>query len=90
MIFFGTGDPSPDLNASTRPGPNLYTDSVIALNISNGKMLWYYQLTSHDLYDHDIGASVILTEIKLNGKGENVVIAGSKSGFVLVLNASNG
>ncbi|MBI2654756.1 PQQ-binding-like beta-propeller repeat protein, partial [Candidatus Woesearchaeota archaeon] len=44
ILYLGTGDPSPDLNGSTRPGPNLYTDSVVALNISTGKMIWYYQL----------------------------------------------
>lgn len=90
ILYLGTGDPSPDLNGLTRPGPNLYTDSVVALNITNGKMLWYYQLTSHDLYDHDIGVSIILEEINLNENKEKIVIAGSKSGYVLVLKASNG
>ncbi len=90
ILYLGTGDPSPDLNGSTRPGPNLYTDSVVALNISNGKMLWYYQLTSHDLYDHDIGVSIILEEIEINGKKEKIVTAGSKSGYVLVLKANDG
>ena len=90
ILFFGTGNPTPDLNASTRPGPNLYTDSVVALNISNGKMIWYYQVTSHDVYDHDIGLSTIFEEIILNGKKEKVVITGTKSGYVLALNAANG
>ncbi|MBI2101083.1 PQQ-binding-like beta-propeller repeat protein [Candidatus Woesearchaeota archaeon] len=90
ILYLGTGDPSPDLNGATRPGPNLYTDSVVALNISNGKMMWYYQLTSHDLYDHDIGVSIILEEIEINGKKEKIIVAGSKSGYVLVLKANNG
>ena len=90
VIFFGTGNPSPDLNGATRPGPNLYTDSVVALNITNGKMLWYYQHTSHDVYDHDIGFSVIYDKISVDGKKEDVVIAGSKSGHVIVLRASDG
>ena len=90
VLFFGTGNPSPDLNGATRPGPNLYANSVVALNISTGKMLWYYQLTSHDIYDHDIGFSVIFDEIHLNGKKEKVVIAGGKAGYVLVLRADNG
>ena len=90
ILYLGTGDPSPELNGSTRPGPNLYRDCVVALNISNGKMIWYYQLTSHDLYDHDIGVSIILDEVIINGKKEKIVVAGSKSGYVLVLKASDG
>jgi glucose dehydrogenase len=88
IIFVGTGNPAPDVNASTRPGPNLYTNSVVALNVTDGEMLWYYQLTSHGMYDHDIAASVIFDEI--GSRKKKVVIAGSKSGFVLVLDAETG
>ena len=90
ILYFGTGEAAPALNGSERPGPNLYANSVVAINLSNGKMMWYYQLTSHDLYDHDIGVSIILEEVKINGKKEKIAVAASKSGFVLVLKAANG
>ena len=90
VLFVGTGNPSPDLNASTRPGPNLYTDSVVALNISNGEMLWYYQLNSHEMYDHDISASLMFGKIPVNGNEVKIVVAVSKSGHVLVLDAQTG
>jgi outer membrane protein assembly factor BamB len=71
--------------ASSRPGPDLYTDSVVKLSPA-GKLLWYYQLTPHDLYDWDLQNSPMLT----TANGQPVVIDGGKAGIVIELSAQTG
>jgi len=71
--------------ASSRPGPNLYTNSVVKLSPA-GKLLWYYQLTPHDLYDWDLQNSPVLT----TANGQPVVIDGGKAGILFELNAQTG
>jgi len=70
---------------TSRPGPDLYTDSVVKLS-SHGKLLWYYQLTPHDLYDWDLQNSPVLT----TAHGQPVVIDGGKAGIVIELSAQTG
>jgi alcohol dehydrogenase (cytochrome c) len=70
---------------SSRPGPDLYTDSVVKLSPA-GKLLWYYQLTPHDLYDWDLQNSPVLT----TANGQPVVIDGGKAGILIELNAQSG
>jgi alcohol dehydrogenase (cytochrome c) len=53
LLYFGTGNPGPDWNADPRPGANLYTDSVVALNPDTGALKWHYQFTPHDEFDYD-------------------------------------
>jgi alcohol dehydrogenase (cytochrome c) len=71
--------------ATSRPGPDLYTDSVVKLS-QQGKLLWYYQLTPHDLYDWDLQDSPVLT----TANGQQVVIDGGKAGILVELNAQTG
>ena len=70
---------------TSRPGPDLYTDSVVKLS-PQGKLLWYYQLTPHDLFDWDLQNSPVLT----TASGQPVVIDGGKAGFLIELNAQTG
>ena len=70
---------------TSRPGPDLYTDSVVKLSPA-GKLLWYYQLTPHDLYDWDLQNSPVLT----TANGRPVVIDGGKAGILIELNAQTG
>src|SRR6266567_5604353 len=70
---------------TSRPGPDLYTDSVVKLS-PQGKLLWYYQLTPHDLYDWDLQNSPVLT----TAHGQPVVIDGGKAGIVIELSAQTG
>jgi outer membrane protein assembly factor BamB len=91
-LYIGTGNPGPFPGTSrlpwgsSRPGPDLYTDSIVKLNASTGKLEWYYQLTPHDLYDHDLQDPPILATIG----GRQVVLAAGKGGFVLALDAQSG
>jgi outer membrane protein assembly factor BamB len=70
---------------TSRPGPDLYTDSVVKLS-PQGKLLWYYQLTPHDLFDWDLQDSPVLT----TANGQPVVIGGGKAGILVELNAQTG
>ena len=70
---------------TSRPGPDLYTDSVVKLS-PQGKLLWYYQLTPHDLYDWDLQNSPVLT----TAHGQPVVIDGGKAGILIELSAQTG
>ncbi len=92
FMYIGTGNPGPFPGTnqypwgSSRPGPDLYTDSIVKLNATTGKLQWYYQLTPHDLYDRDLQDPPILANVG----GRQVVIAAGKGGFVLALDAQTG
>jgi len=90
IVYFSTGHPSGFYDASLRPGPNLYSDSVIALNATTGKMIWYYQINSHDITEHEGGWSVTLTEINIGGTNRKVIVQAAKSSYVYVLDAGTG
>ncbi len=91
-MYFGVGNPAPFPGTeeapwgSSRPGADLYTDSIVKLNARTGKLEWYYQQTPHDLYDWDLQDPPILTTVK----GRPAVIAGGKSGFVVALDRDTG
>ncbi|MGO8961831.1 MAG: PQQ-binding-like beta-propeller repeat protein [Streptosporangiaceae bacterium] len=80
-----TGWPAGYPWGTSRPGPNLYTDSVVKLS-PQGKLLWYYQLTPHDLFDWDLQNSPVLT----TAHGQPVVIDGGKAGILIELSAQTG
>jgi alcohol dehydrogenase (cytochrome c) len=80
-----TGWPSGYPWGTSRPGPNLYTDSVVKLS-PQGKLLWYYQLTPHDLFDWDLEDSPVLT----TAHGQPVVVDGGKAGILIELSAQTG
>jgi outer membrane protein assembly factor BamB len=93
-IYIGVANPGPIGQTgwpkgypwgTSRPGPDLYTDSVVKLS-PQGKLLWYYQLTPHDLYDWDLQDSPVLT----TANGQSVVIDGGKAGILIELSAQTG
>jgi alcohol dehydrogenase (cytochrome c) len=90
VLYFSTGHPSGVYDASLRPGPNLYSDSVIALNATNGQMIWYYQINSHDIVEHEGGWSVLLANLTVNGQTREVVIQPAKNNYIYVLDAITG
>jgi alcohol dehydrogenase (cytochrome c) len=90
VVYFSTGHPSDGYEASKRPGPNLFSDSLVALNTTTGRMIWYYQYTSHDITEHEGGWSVNLGTITANGTSQEVVIQGTKGSQVYVVNAATG
>lgn len=92
FIYFGTGNPAPypgtpqEQWGSSRPGTNLYTNSMVKLDAKTGKMQWHYQQTPHDLYDWDFQDPPIL----LKAGGEELAIGAGKSGVVVALDAKTG
>ena len=89
-IYFSTGSSPGVIDAALRPGPNLYASSIIALDVDTGKMKWYHQIAPHDINDHEIGWSVILGEIEIEGQKKKAIMAGSKTDHVFVLDALSG
>ena len=87
VSFWGSGNPSPVPgikgwpNGSSRPGPNLYTDSLIALG-RDGKLVWYNQVKQHDLFNLDFQVSPMLAKVSINGADKNIVIGSGKLGVV--------
>lgn len=89
-IFFTTNAPTPDVPGDMRPGPNLFTASVVSLNANTGEMNWYYQIVTHDVYYHESRWSTILAEIESGDSTQKAVIVGSKTNLVHVLDADTG
>jgi alcohol dehydrogenase (cytochrome c) len=89
--FFVVGNPSPDLYGRERPGDNLYTDSMVAVDLDTGKYKWHHQYVPHDVWDLDAVSPVILTEAKDKaGKMVKVAIHGGKTGHVYVHDRATG
>ncbi len=90
-VFFVVGNPSPDLYGAERPGDNLYTDSIVAIDLNSGAYKWHYQYVAHDVWDLDAVSPVILTEAKgKDGKMRKVAIHGGKTGHVYVHDRATG
>lgn len=73
-----------------RPGMNLYSDSLVCLNARTGKVVWYFQLIHHDLWEYDAATPPILGDIKVDGKLIKAVIASNKTGFLYVFDRATG
>jgi quinoprotein glucose dehydrogenase len=89
-VYFGTGSPSSDFYGGNREGTNLFSDCIMALDASNGKMKWYFQTIHHDLWDRDIPCPPNLATIEHNGKKTDVVVQSTKDGVIYVLDRDNG
>ena len=90
-VFFVVGNPSPDLYGKERPGDNLYTDSIVAIDLNTGAYKWHYQYVAHDVWDLDAVSPVILTDaLGKDGKMRKVAIHGGKTGHVYVHDRATG
>lgn len=87
-VYFVVGNPSPDLYGDIRPGDNLYTDSIVAVDLDSGEYKAHFQYIAHDVWDLDAVSPPIITEAKgKDGKTQKVVIHGGKTGHVYVHDA---
>ena len=89
-IYWATGNPYPDGDDRHRPGDNLYTNSILALNPSDGALKWYYQVTPHDVHDWDTTAPLLLTDAIFQGEKRQLLLHADKNGFMYVLDRTNG
>jgi len=91
LYIFGTGNPSAAYTSQKRgPGANLYTCSIIAVNVDTGKMVWYYQNSPHDTHDYDSAQTPILIDGMFNGKMRKMVINGARNGYYFTLDRLTG
>ena len=89
-LYFGTGNPSPQMNDISRPGDNLYTVSLVALDVNTGKRKWHYQQVPHDLWGYDLASPPVLFNYQLNGKTVAAVGQASKTGWFYIHNRATG
>lgn len=84
LLYFGIGNPSPQMNDLSRPGDNLYTVSLVALEADTGKLRWYYQQVPHDLWGYDLASPPVLFDLQRDGKRIAAVGQASKLGWFYV------
>ena len=90
LTIWGTGNPVPIYDPQARPGDNLYTNSVVALNIDTGKLAWYFQYTPNDSWDYDEVGVHMLYDTTINGQTRKVVGHFGRNGFFYSLDRTNG
>jgi quinoprotein glucose dehydrogenase len=90
LIFLPTSSASPDFFGGLRPGDNRHANSVVALQAASGELAWAYQHVHHDVWDYDTPAQPTLATLNLDGGARDVVIQGTKQGFVFVLDRDTG
>ncbi len=90
LIYWGTGNPTPVLNGSTRPGNDLYTCSIVAVNPDTGKLAWGFQMSPHDTHDWDAVEIPVLVDGEFNGHPRKMVMQASRNGYFAVIDRTNG
>jgi alcohol dehydrogenase (cytochrome c) len=88
-LFWGVGNPGPWL-ATLRPGENLYTDSVIAMNPATGAIKWHYQYTPNDTWDYDGTNETVLTNIDYQGTNHKAIVSASRNGWFYAIDRTDG
>lgn len=90
MTFWGTGNPFPPWDGSTREGDNLYSNSVLALDADTGILKWHYQFTPHDVYDWDSAQVPVLADLQWQGRLRKVMLWANRNGLLYVLDRTSG
>lgn len=90
LLYFSTGNAAPDFNGAVRPGDNLYSASIIAVEAATGKYRWHYQQVHHDLWDYDSANPVVLFDVKIGGATRQAIAQVSKTGWVYILDRVTG
>jgi PQQ-dependent dehydrogenase (methanol/ethanol family) len=90
LLIFGTGNPSPQMADASRPGDNLYTSSLVALDPRTGRLVWHYQQVPHDRWGYDAASSPVLMDVADGGKRVPAVAHASKIGWVYVHDRRDG
>ena len=90
LTYWGVGNPGPDFNPKQRPGDNLYSDSVVALDADTGELKWYFQFTPDDPYDYDAVQIPVLVDVERNGTVFKLMVWANRNGFFYVLDRATG
>lgn len=89
-VYWPTGNPWPDFHGDDRPGDNLYSDSLLALDGATGKLKWYYQFVPHDVWDWDANEVPVLINANWKGKPRKLVVQANRNGFHYILDRTTG
>jgi alcohol dehydrogenase (cytochrome c) len=90
LLYWGTGNPNPVLAGDARPGDNLYTCSIVALNADTGKLQWYFQPSPHDTHDWDAVQTPVLLDADFHGRPRKLLAQASRNGFFFLLDRATG
>lgn len=90
MVFCPVGNPTDQVYGASRPGTNLYSSSLIALDADTGKLKWYFQVTHHDIFDYDVSAPPALIEVHKDGRSIPAVAQMTKQGLLFILDRFTG
>ena len=90
LTYWGIGNPGPDWNGDSRPGDNLYTDSVVALDADTGKLKWHYQFSPHDEFDYDSVEIPVLADVEWQGKPLKAMYWANRNGLFYVIDRATG
>jgi glucose dehydrogenase len=90
LLYLGIGNPSPQVAGESRPGDNLYTSSLVAIDARTGKLVWHYQQVPHDLWGYDVASPPALFDVEVNGRKVAAVGQASKLGWYFVHDRATG
>jgi alcohol dehydrogenase (cytochrome c) len=90
IVYWGTGNPGPDWNGDVRPGDNLYSDCLVALDADTGKLKWHFQFTPHDVWDLDSTEVPVLVDAGFRQQPRKLVLFANRNTFYYVLDRQNG
>ena len=90
LVIFSTANPGPDFNGSVRPGDNLFSTSIVAVDANSGDYRWHFQQVHHDIWDYDAANPVVLFDIEIDGVLRRAAAEASKTGWVYILDRETG
>jgi alcohol dehydrogenase (cytochrome c) len=90
LVYWGTGNPGPDWNGDVRPGDNLYTCALLALDVATGTIKWYFQYTPHDTHDWDASQVPVLLDAEVQGRPRKLVAMANRNAFYYLLDRATG
>ena len=90
LLIFGTGNPSPQMADASRPGDNLYTSSLVAVDFRTGRLVWHYQEVPHDRWGYDVASPPVLMDLTLKGRQVPAVAHAGKTGWVYLVDRRDG
>ena len=90
LYYVGTGNPNPVMAGQSRKGADLFTCSIVALNVDTGKMAWYFQASPHDTHDWDAAQTPVLLDAEIDGKPRKLIAQANRNGYFFLLDRETG
>jgi alcohol dehydrogenase (cytochrome c) len=90
LVYFSTGNAGPDYNGAVRAGDNLYTVSIVAIELTTGAYRWHFQQVHHDIWDYDSSNPVVLMDLNVDGRARKAIVEVGKTGWAYILDRETG